>query len=203
MTLAEKLHHTSRGPKIARVGEEVVHDAHNALRGPKTPPPGVRPGSLAEPGPQRSDRSLRRSLGDTPLLGVPSLADAPAEAIDGRTLRYLLKANLARKKYEEEEEEEKKFQEKAAESRRNSLGSRSLSSKEEEEKEEEEAVAEVFRATSSSFRYSHWGSLRAVRSGSLLFSILVLPGSTVDTVLVSVLRGFGFLPYFLRFGLGS
>ena len=45
---------------------------------------------------------------------MPSLADAPAEAIDGRTLRYLLKANLARKKYEEEEEE-KKYQERAAE----------------------------------------------------------------------------------------
>ena len=43
--------------------------------------------------------------------------------------------------------------------------------------------------------------LRALCSGSLLFSALVLLGSTVDTVLVSVLRGFGFLPYFLRVGL--
>ena len=58
MTLAEKLHHTSRGQKLARVGEEVVHDAHDAPRGPKTPPLGVRPGSLAEPAPQRRDRSL-------------------------------------------------------------------------------------------------------------------------------------------------
>ena len=40
MTLAEKLHHTSRGQKLARVGEEVVHDAHDAPRGQKTPPPG-------------------------------------------------------------------------------------------------------------------------------------------------------------------
>ena len=117
MTLAEMTHHTApRGPKMARVGEEVVHDAHDAPRGPKTPPPGVRPGSLAEPGPQRSDRSLRRSSGQTPLRCVPSLADAPAEAIGGRTLRYLLKAHLARKKYEEEEE--KKYQERAAESKR-------------------------------------------------------------------------------------
>ena len=45
--------------------------------------------------------------------------------------------------------------------------------------------------------------LRALRSGSLLFCVLVLLGSTVDTVLVSVLRGFGFLPHFLRVGLGS
>ena len=100
--------HTGVGPGVVST----------APRGPKTPPPGVRPGSLAEPGPQRSDRSLRRSSGQTPLLGVPSLADAPAEAIDGRTLRYLLKANIARKKFEEEEEEEKKYQERAAESRR-------------------------------------------------------------------------------------
>ena len=30
------------------------------------------------------------------VLGVPSLADSPAEAIDGRTLWYLLRKNLAR-----------------------------------------------------------------------------------------------------------
>ena len=67
-----------------------MHDAHDVLRAPKTPPPVVRPGSLAEPAPQRSDRSLRRSSGETPLLGVPSLADPLAEASDGRTLRFLL-----------------------------------------------------------------------------------------------------------------
>ena len=33
MTLAEKLHHTSRGQKFARVREEVVHDAHDTLWG--------------------------------------------------------------------------------------------------------------------------------------------------------------------------
>ena len=109
MTLAEKWHHTSRGQKFARVGEE-VHDAHDALRGPKTPPPGVRPGSLAEPAPQRSDRSLRRSSGDTPLLGVPSLADPSAEASDGRTLRFLLMKALALQK-EEEDEERRKLEE--------------------------------------------------------------------------------------------
>ena len=61
MALAAALHH-SAGPKEkvemqqngaprgqntgARAREEVVHDAHVALRGQKTPPPGVRPGSL-------------------------------------------------------------------------------------------------------------------------------------------------------------
>ena len=45
MTLAEITHHTAtRGPKMARVVEEVVHDLHEAPRGQKTPPPGERPG---------------------------------------------------------------------------------------------------------------------------------------------------------------
>ena len=133
VALAAALHHSAgpvgkvemqqngapRGQKTAARAREVEEQAtHDGLRAQTAPPPGVRPGSLAEPGPQRSDRSLRCSSGQTPLLGVPSLADAPAEAIDGRTLRYLLKANLARKKYEEEEEEEKKYQEKAAEPKR-------------------------------------------------------------------------------------
>ena len=135
MALTAALHHSAgprekvemqqngapRGQKTAARAREVEEQAtHDGLRARMAPPLGVRPGSLAEPGPQRSDRSLRRSSGQTPLLGVPSLADAPPEAIDGRTLRYLLKANLARKKYEEEEEEEeeKKYQERAAETRR-------------------------------------------------------------------------------------
>ena len=51
MTLAEMAHHTApRGPKMARVGEEVVQDAHEALRGQKTPPPGTQPATLREPG---------------------------------------------------------------------------------------------------------------------------------------------------------
>ena len=99
MTLAEKLHHTSRGQKFARVGEEVVHDAHDAPREPKTPPPGVRPGSLAEPGPQRSDRTVRRSSGDSlPTLALPSLA------VDSSALRFLTASALeAKRKLEEEE----------------------------------------------------------------------------------------------------
>ena len=81
MTLAEKLHHTSRGQKLARVGEEVVHDAHDAPRGPMTPPPGerhpagaraaakrphraaLRRGRPADPRPARSGRVGRRGRG--------------------------------------------------------------------------------------------------------------------------------------------
>ena len=48
-----------------------------------------------------------------PLIwwGPKLLADSSAEAIDGRTLRYLLKENLARKKEEEEEERRRTQQE--------------------------------------------------------------------------------------------
>ena len=128
MTVAAEsaaLHHSRDGGQVNHVGqralktdspaygEEVVNATHDAPWGQKTPPPGMRPGSLAEPAPERSDRSQRHSRsdrsqrhssGETPLLAVPSLADASAEAIDGRTLRFLLMKNLALKKREEDEE---------------------------------------------------------------------------------------------------
>ena len=112
MTLAEKLHHTSRGQKLARVGEEVVHDALDALRGLKTPPPGVRPGSLSDPGPQRSDRTVRRSSGEVPLLAVPVLAGG--DGVDGTALSFLVRRAVEDRKREKEEKARKKeAQEKA------------------------------------------------------------------------------------------
>ena len=73
MALEAALHH-SAGPKekvemqqngaprgqktAARAGEEVEYEKHAGLRAQKTPPPGERPGILAEPGPQRSDRTV-------------------------------------------------------------------------------------------------------------------------------------------------
>ena len=104
--LSAALHHSHGGGQVKHVGlraqktdspadgEEVVQATHEAPRG-------MRPGSLAEPKPQRSDRSLLRSPGET-LLNVPSLADASAEAIDGRTLQFLFKKTLALKKKEDE-----------------------------------------------------------------------------------------------------
>ena len=57
---------------------------------PNTPNPGVRRGSLAEPAPQGSDRSLRRSsLVCLPQLALPSLAGAASEAVDSSSLRFL------------------------------------------------------------------------------------------------------------------
>ena len=96
MALAAALHH-SAGPK------EKVEMQQNGPRGQKTPPPGERPGLLAEPGPQRSDRTVRRSSGETPLLMVASLAAAAADVVDAATLSFLTAQALEDRRKEEEE----------------------------------------------------------------------------------------------------
>ena len=48
MALAEKLHHTSRGQKIARAGDGEVFVSREAPRGQNTPHPGKRPEPLEE-----------------------------------------------------------------------------------------------------------------------------------------------------------
>ena len=106
ITLAEMTHHTApRGPKMARVGEGVEHEQHDGLRAQKPPLPGVRPGSLLDPGPQRSDRTVRHSAVDTPLQVLPALRGD--DGVDGTTLRFLLEQNLSLKKKQEEKEKEK------------------------------------------------------------------------------------------------
>ena len=134
MALAAALHHSAgskekvemqqngalRGQKTAaRAGEGEVHEMYDAPRRQNAPHPGVRPGSLSDPGPQRSDRTVRRSSGEAPLLTAPMLADAAAEAVDARTVQYLLIAlsleearvalepSRGSKRKKEEEEEEK------------------------------------------------------------------------------------------------
>ena len=108
MALAAATHHSaqqnaaSRGPKTgARAREGVEHVQHDGLRAQKPPLPGVRPGSLFDPGPQRSDRTVRHSAGDAPLLVVPALRGD--DGVDGTTLRFLLEQNLSLKKKQEEE----------------------------------------------------------------------------------------------------
>ena len=111
-------HYAPRGQKTATAREEEVYEPHFALRGPTTPPPGERPGILAEPGPQRSDRTVRHSAGaGLPTLALPSLAGSAAEAVDASTLTFLLGQNLERqrKKDEEEKRREKEEQEKLVE----------------------------------------------------------------------------------------
>ena len=69
--------------------EEVAHSGLRALKTPP-PPPGVRPGLPLEPGPERSDRTLRRSAGDgLPHLALPSLASSAREAVDSATLAFV------------------------------------------------------------------------------------------------------------------
>ena len=48
---------------VTSTREGVEHEKHVGLRAQKPPLPGVRPGSLLDPGPQRSDRTVRHSPG--------------------------------------------------------------------------------------------------------------------------------------------
>ena len=109
MALGAAAHHSAqqhaalRAPKTGtRAREGEVHVKYDAPRRQTTPHPGVRPGSLFDPGPQRSDRSLRRSAGDgLPQLVTPSLASTASEAVDSATLAFLLSQSLAAKEREE------------------------------------------------------------------------------------------------------
>ena len=59
----------------------------------------MRPGSVAEPGPQRSDRSLRHSSGAAlPTLGLPVLDGASGEAVDSSALSFLTAQALEAKR---------------------------------------------------------------------------------------------------------
>ena len=72
------------------IREEVENVTRDGLRAQKSPPPGERPGCLVDPGPQRSDRTVRRSAGDSlPTPGLPVLAGASGEAVDAFTLSFL------------------------------------------------------------------------------------------------------------------
>ena len=121
MALAAATHNSAqpnaalRGQKMGNgASEEEVHETNDALRGLKRPHPGERPGNLAEPGPQRSDRSLRHSSGNAPLLVVATLAAAAADGVDAATLAFLTVCVLEdrRKEEQEEKEKEKKAKEK-------------------------------------------------------------------------------------------
>ena len=69
---------------------------YDGPRAQKRPPPGERPGILAELGPQRSDRSLRRSARP---LALPVLAEVSGDALDASTVRYLsAAAHLAQRR---------------------------------------------------------------------------------------------------------
>ena len=121
--VATALHHSAqRGGGVVRrpTGTEdsgnregEVHEMHDGIRAQKRPLPGTRPEPLAEVSePQGPAATVGYVAARPPLIwwGPKLLADSSAKAIDGRTLRYLLKMNLARKKEEEEEEERRRTQ---------------------------------------------------------------------------------------------
>ena len=128
LALAVKLHHSAnkvephdalRGQNKRAGREEVEHATHYGPRAQKTPPPAERPGILAEPGLQRSDRTVRRSSGDgLPQLVTPSLASTASEAVDSATLAFLLSQSLAAKKHEEQKQREEEARKVLAEWRR-------------------------------------------------------------------------------------
>ena len=133
MALAEKLHHSAfrthmpkkeeveqdqalRGQTKASAREGEVHEKDVASRSQSTPHPGERPGLPSEPGPQRSDRTVRRSSGDNlPTLALPALAGSAGEVVDSSSLRFLTASALKARREEEEEERKKKEKEKMEE----------------------------------------------------------------------------------------
>ena len=113
-----------RGQKTAARAGEVEHATHYGPRAQETPPPGARPGILAEPGPQRSDRSRRHSSGDNlPTLALPALAGSAGEVIHDSTLAFLTRAVLEEKRKAEVEKaaQEKVKKERMRRQRRQAL----------------------------------------------------------------------------------
>ena len=116
MELATALHHSAQRPKtvVEEPREVEAQERHSALRGQihwgvrLGLPPGLPP----EPSPQRSDRTVRHSSGDSlPQLVTPSLAGAAGEGVDSATLAFLLSQSLAAKEKEEQEKREEEAKE--------------------------------------------------------------------------------------------
>ena len=86
---------------VTSTREGVEHEKYGRPTGTEVSTPGGADGSLLDFGPQRSDRTVRHSAGEAPLLVVVSLAGG--DSVDGTALRFLLKQTLALKKEDEEE----------------------------------------------------------------------------------------------------
>ena len=101
----------SRGQKSATViREEEVHELYDGPRAQKRPPPGERPGILAESGPQRSDHTVRRSSGDNlPTLALPVLAGSAGEVVDISSLVFLTRSREEEEKVQAMLEEVRDF----------------------------------------------------------------------------------------------
>ena len=103
MAVAAALHHSAYKKSLPE--KEVVEGGtHSARQGQKTAA-GTRPAPLAEVAePQGLSVAPRCPDASVPSLSTPSLADTAAEAVDARTVRFLLQAELKQRKEEEEEE---------------------------------------------------------------------------------------------------
>ena len=139
------LHHRA-GPK------EKVEMRQNGA--PRTPACGHRrllhqvgrPGILAEPGPQRSDRSRRHFSGDClPTLGLPALAGPLGEQVGSSALRFLTASALeAKRKLEEAEKEAKRRREQTAEDEARLELAVPRSHRKAEQEHELDAVSRIF-----------------------------------------------------------
>ena len=104
---------------MASTGEVEEHEKNDALRRQTAPPPGARPGILAEQGPQRSDRSLPRSSGDAlPYwLARRERQWTPPRTATSRLLRWrpeggrIRELEEARVQWGEQAEEEEEYEE--------------------------------------------------------------------------------------------
>ena len=95
--LAEAHHHSA--PKVGAA-------PNNAPRSQKTArASGKHPGVLQEPEVQGGAITVGHVAAPAPFISSPMLADAAAEAVDARTVKYLLKAALRRREEEEERKE--------------------------------------------------------------------------------------------------
>ena len=109
MHLAEALHHSSGAslePVVERREEEVEAEVvYDAERGQEQPPPGMRPGSLSDPGPPQQVAATVGyvAAGAPRFTPVVLVQDA---AIDDKTVAWLLERSLAERQREEEEAEE-------------------------------------------------------------------------------------------------
>ena len=102
MELATALHHSAQRVEVPTEGE--VHEKHDGLRAQKPPLPGTRPGVL----PQVGAATVGYVAAPVPLLSAPMLADTAPEAVDARTVHFLLTDAVKHlkegRKMEEEEE---------------------------------------------------------------------------------------------------
>ena len=90
-------------PRLKGPDEGQSQGKYEGLRAQKPPLPGKRPGLPPEPEPRGGAVTVGYVAAPAPPLAVPLLASAAGEAVDARTLQFLLThANETKKALEEE-----------------------------------------------------------------------------------------------------